>query len=185
VTSDDGFEIGRFTLSDTAGLIVITALIGIIAALLYLLARPFVIRLGLRAVPTMAVFYGVIGGAMLVHTDGIDFRILEPVGLAIVLFVAIAAGFGAVVTHLVGMAAAADAWPQTRSWWLLGPPLLLLLFPPFLAVAVMALAVNRIDSAVHADDPRWRLVRVGAVVVMSSMLALGAVDLAADIAALT
>src|SRR6476659_2531024 len=31
VISDDGFEIGRFTLSDTIGLVIVTALIGIIA----------------------------------------------------------------------------------------------------------------------------------------------------------
>ena len=47
VTSDDGFEIGRFTLSDTAGLVIITMFIGVLAALLYLVAHPFVARLGL------------------------------------------------------------------------------------------------------------------------------------------
>ena len=102
VTSDDGFEIGRFTLSDTIGLVIVTALIGVFAALLYLVARPFVARLGRATVPTMAVFYGVIGGAMMVHHDGIDFHVLEPAALAIVLFVAVCAGFGAVVAYLVG-----------------------------------------------------------------------------------
>ena len=78
LTSDDGFEIGRFTLSDTLGLLLITALIGVVAALLYLVARPFVARLGRAAVPAMAVFYGVVGGAMMVHRDGIDFHALNP-----------------------------------------------------------------------------------------------------------
>ncbi len=185
LTSDDGFEIGRFDLGDTAGLVVATVFIGVIAALLFLLARPFVVRFGAAATPTMAVFYGVIGGAMLVHTDGIDFRVLEPAALAIALFVAISAGFGAVVTHLVGAAAAPDARPQNRSWWLLGPPLLFVLIPPFLAVALAALLVDRVDAAADPDDPRWRDVRVAALVVMSGMFALGAVDLAQDIATLT
>jgi hypothetical protein len=185
LTSDDGFEIGRFTLGDTAGLVVITALIGIFAALLYLVARPFVASLGIPTVPAMAVFYGVIGGAMLVHTDGIDFRVLKPAVLAVALFVAISAGFGAVVTHLIGRAATAGAWPRTRSWWLLGPPLLLLLFPPFLVVALVGLAVNWVSAAVESDDVRWRVVRIGALAVMSGMFVVGAADLARDIATLT
>ena len=58
VTSDDGFEIGRFTRSDTIGLVVVTALIGVFAALLYFVARPFIARLGRAPVPAMALFYG-------------------------------------------------------------------------------------------------------------------------------
>jgi hypothetical protein len=157
VTSDDGFEIGRFTLSDTIGLVIVTALIGVFAALLYLVARPFVARLGRATVPTMAVFYGVIGGAMMVHRDGIDFHALEPAALAIVLFVAICGGFGAVVAYLVGSAAADGAWPQTRPWWLLGPPLLVLLFPPFLGVAIAGVAVNWADAAAGPSHRWWRV----------------------------
>jgi len=70
VSSDDGFEIGRSTLSDTIGLVIVTALIGVIAALLYLVARSFVARLGRAAVPVMALFYGVVGGAMMVTATG-------------------------------------------------------------------------------------------------------------------
>src|SRR4029078_5656824 len=51
LTSDYGFEIGRVTLSDTLGLVIVTAFIGVIAALLYLVVRPFVARLGSGAVP--------------------------------------------------------------------------------------------------------------------------------------
>jgi hypothetical protein len=185
LTSDDGFEIGRFSLSDTIGLVVVTTFIGVAAALLYLLARPFVARLGRAATPTMAVFYGVIGGAMLVHTDGIDFTVLEPAALAMALFVAISAGFGAVVAHSVRAAAAPDAWPQTRPRWFLGPPLLFLLIPPFLAVAVAGLAVNWADTTSRPDNRFWRVVHLGALVVMAGLLVLGAVNLAEDIAALT
>jgi hypothetical protein len=164
--------------------VIVTALIGVFAALLYLVARPFVARLGRATVPTMAVFYGLIGGAMMVHRDGIDFHVLEPAALAIVLFVAIWAGFGAVVVYLVGGAAADGAWPQTRPWWLLGPPLLVLLFPPFLGVAIAGVAVNRTDAA--AGPTRWwRVVRVGAYIVMPALLIVGALDLAQDTTTLT
>jgi hypothetical protein len=185
LTSDDGFEIGRFTLGDTAGLVVVTSVIGVIAALLFLVAWPFVSRFGRTTVPMMAALYGVVGGALMVHTDGVDFTALEPATLAIALFVAICAGFGAAVAHLVGRAAAVDGWPQARRWWLLGPPLLLLLFPPLLVVAVVATATNHADAVASPDDGRWRAVRIGALLVMLALLVVGAVDLARDTATLT
>jgi hypothetical protein len=185
LTSDDGFEIGRFSLSDTLGLVIVTALIGVIAALLYLVARPFVVRLGRAAVPAMALFYGVIGGALMVHRDGIDFHVLEPAVLAIVLFVSICAGFGATVAYMVDASAADEAWPQKSPRWLLAPPLLLLLFPPFLVVATAAVAVNWAGLAADPDDRAWQVVQVGAYAVMSGALILGAVDLARDTAGLT
>jgi hypothetical protein len=185
LTSDDGFEIGKFSLGDTAGLIVVTSVIGVIAALLLLVAWPFVSRFGRTTVPMMAVLYGVVGGALMVHTDGVDFTVLEPAALAIALFVAICAGFGAVVAHLVGRAAAGDGWPRERRWWLLGPPLLLLLFPPVLIVAVVAVATNHADAVVGPDDGRWHTVRAGALLAMLALFVVGAVDLARDIATLT
>jgi hypothetical protein len=185
LTSDDGFEIGRFTLGDTAGLVVVTSVIGVIAALIFLVAWPFVSRFGRTTVPMMAVLYGVVGGAMMVHTDGVDFTVLEPAALAIALFVAICAGFGAVVAHLVGRAAAVDGWPRASGWWLLGPPLILLLFPPVLVVAVAAAATNQADAVASPDDGRWRTVHAGALLAMLALFVAGAVDLARDTATLT
>jgi hypothetical protein len=185
VTSDDGFQIGRFTLSDTVGLVIITMFIGVLAALLYLVAHPFVAGLRRARVPAMAAFYGVVGGAMLVHTDGVDFKVLEPAFLAIALFVAISAGFGAVVAHLVGRAAADGAWPQTWPWWALGPPLLFLLLPPFLVVALVAATVLYAGPTTGSTTGGWRFARGGAAVVMTSAFVLGAIDLATDAAELT
>jgi hypothetical protein len=185
VTSDDGFEIGRFTFSDTLGLIIVTALLGVAAALLYLLAEPFIGRLGRAAVPTTALLYGVVGGAMMVHQDGVDFNVLEPAVLAIGLFVAICAGFGAVVAWLVRAAGRSRAWPQRLSWWLLGPPLVVLVFPPFLVVAVVGVALGWTASVADPADRAWKVIRVGAYSVMSLLLIVAAVDLARDTAALT
>ena len=185
VTSDDGFEIGRFTLSNTVGLVVITMFIGVLAALLYLVAHPFVARWGRARVPAMAIFYGVVGGAMLVHTDGVDFRLLEPAVLAIALFVAISAGFGALVAHMVGLAAADGAWPQTWPWWALGPPMLFLLVPPFLAVALVGVAVHYAGTTTDTTTRWWWVAHTGALVVMASLFVLGAIDLANDAAELT
>jgi hypothetical protein len=184
LTSDDGFEIGRFTLSDTLGLVIVTAFIGVVAALLYLVVRPFVARLGGAAVPAMALLYGVVGGAMMVHRDGMDFQVLAPAVLAIILFVAICAGFGAAVAYFVGASAADEAWPQKPPRWLLAPPLLVLLFPPFLVLAIAAVDVNWAGAAADPNDRRWHVVHVGAFFGMSGVLIVGAVDLARDTAAL-
>jgi hypothetical protein len=185
LTSDDGFEIGRFDLSDTAGLVVIAALIGVIAALLYLVARPFLAGLGRSATAVMAVFYGVVGGALMVHTDGVDFTVLEPPALAIALFVAICAAFGAIIAHVIGAAASDQAWPQRRRWWLLGPPLLVLLIPPFFVVAVAALGLNWAATAPGRNERAWHLVQLAARLVMIGVLVVGAVDLVRDTATLT
>jgi hypothetical protein len=184
VTSDDGFEIGRFTLSDTIGLVIVTTFIGVIAALLYLVARPFVVPLGRAAVPLIAVFYGTLGGAMMVHRDGVDFNLLEPALLAIVLFVAICAGFGAVVAGLVNGAATEGSWAQRAPRWLLAA-MLVLLFPPFFVVAIVAVTVNWADAVFGPDNGPWRVVRVAALVGMSGLFVLGAVDLVRDTVALT
>jgi hypothetical protein len=182
--SDDGFEIGRFTLSDTINLIVLTAVLGVIAALLYLVAQPFLAPLGRATVPAMAAFYGVLGGAIMVHRDGIDFKVLEPAGLAIALFVAICAGFGAVVAWLVDAAAREGSWTGRLSWWLLAPPFLLILFPPFAVLALAAAGFNRVATTADNATWRWRVVQFGALVVMTSLFAFGAVDLARDTASL-
>jgi uncharacterized membrane protein len=132
----------------------------------------------------MALFYGVVGGAMMLHRDGIDFHVLEPAILAVTLFVSICAGFGAAVACLVGAAAADRAWPQNRSRWLLAPSLLVLVFPPFLVVAIAAVAVNWAGAVAGPSDRGWHAVRVSAYVVMSGVLIVGAFDLARDTAAL-
>jgi hypothetical protein len=180
VTSDDGFTIGRFTLGKTVGLIGVTTAIGIFAALLMLLALPFV--RGRRMVPVMTVYYGVIGGALMVHRGGVDFTRLHPVMLAVVLFVAICAGFGAAAARMLDAAAGRDE--EQPRWWLVGPPLAVLFFPPFLIVAVPAAVVNWAAGAAGRDHDGWNRLRLAAGTVMSALFVLGAVDLARDVAAL-
>ena len=184
LTSDDGFEIGRFTLADTIGLVVLTAFIGVLAALFYLLARPFVAPLGAAVVPAMAALYGVVGGALMVHRDGVDFNVLEPAALAIGLFVAICAGFGAAVSALTNAAVADNGWAARRSWWVVGPPLLVALIPPFVVVACFAGTCNWLARTRERPVWLWRVVDWSAVAVIAGLFCFGAVDLARDSAAL-
>ena len=96
--SDDGFIIGRFT-TDTFGLVLaLTVGASIVAGPAYTIARLWFPQ---RWRPLVfASFLGVLGGAGLVHTDGVDFTVLSPRVLAVALFVAIPAAFGAVLEPL-------------------------------------------------------------------------------------
>jgi hypothetical protein len=96
ITSDDGFEIGRFSAA-TISLLILTAILGGIVGVAYGLIRM------VTAGPTWAVSVGTavaaasIGGAAIVHTDGVDFRFLEPLWLTVGLFVLIPGLWGASV----------------------------------------------------------------------------------------
>ena len=85
MTSDDGFEIGVFTF-DTLQLVLAMAMLGGINGVLYAAFRgaiPPRVRL-----PLWSLFAAALGGANIVHEDGVDFTFLEPAALAVALFVA-------------------------------------------------------------------------------------------------
>lgn len=85
VDTDDGFPMGEFTLSGTANLLAAATSFGVLGGLLFLAVR------GLRFGPTwfraVSIVLGpsLVVGSMLVHTDGVDFTVLEPLWLAVVL----------------------------------------------------------------------------------------------------
>ncbi len=98
VTTDDGFTIGRLS-GATLGLLVVGALIGAVNGALYVLARRLVVR-PLLGPLWVAVTTAVVGGA-LVHADGVDYRILEPLGLAVGGFALLPALAALLVVRLV------------------------------------------------------------------------------------
>jgi hypothetical protein len=99
VTSDDAFEIGRVS-ADTLVLVVLTTILGTLCGIAYGLLRVVipggtpVIAIGV-AVSTAA---GI--GAAIVHVDGVDFTRLGPLWLAVGMFVALPAAWGATVVVL-------------------------------------------------------------------------------------
>ena len=99
LTSDDGFEIGRIS-GNTIFLLFFTTILGAIAGLLYGLLRM------VTAGPVWAVATGVTiatasaAGAAIVHTDGVDFRFLDPVWLTVGLFVFLPGGWALTVVLL-------------------------------------------------------------------------------------
>jgi hypothetical protein len=78
---------------------------------------------------------------MLVHSDGVDFRLLKPLWLAIGLFVALPALFAVAIGIGVDRVASANSWTKVgRRRWAL-PLVLIAGFPAVLFVAVPALLV--------------------------------------------
>ena len=85
VTSDDGFEIGRFTLTGSLNLAGGVAAAGAANGALYVVLRNS-IPVRLRAALWSA-FAATVGGSQFVHADGVDFTLLEPLWFAVVSFV--------------------------------------------------------------------------------------------------
>jgi hypothetical protein len=106
--SDDGFTIGHFSTA-TAFLLVATAALGALAGLFHVVVGPLLPgRAGRLAFGALG---GLVGGAAILHDDGIDFSLVRPPGLSVVLFVAIPA-LGA-----WSVAALGDRWRARWPAW--------------------------------------------------------------------
>jgi hypothetical protein len=111
MTSDDGFEIGVVS-TRTLNLLLATAALGAINGVLYAALRgaiPARLRL-----PLWTAFAAALGGATVVHEDGVDFGLLEPAALAIALFVLLPGGAAALVVSLVERWSRAEPWADAR-----------------------------------------------------------------------
>ena len=100
LTSDDGFEIGVISAA-TIFLLIFTAILGAIAGLVYGFLR--MLLNGPQWLVTIAVGITAAagaGGGMIVHADGIDFRLLEPLALTVSLFLLIPGAGGVTVVVL-------------------------------------------------------------------------------------
>ncbi len=104
VTSDDGFEIGTFS-GATIILLIGTTLIGTVGGTAFGLLRRFLRGQRWVVVSLVAVTAAVVGGGVFVEFEGIDFRLLKPLWLAIGLFVFLPGAWGATVAiitdHLI------------------------------------------------------------------------------------
>lgn len=144
VTSDDGFTIGRFTLGGTYNLLVIGAVVGFIGAAAYRAVAPWLLGPAWFRRSTVAVASGSVVGSMLIHSDGVDFVVLEPTWFAVGLFIVLPALFGLAMSIVVDHVVAAQDGTR-RGWrsWVV-PLALVAAFPlvfPFVAVATLVLAV--------------------------------------------
>lgn len=138
VTSDDGFSIGQFTLAGSLNLLLVGTLLGVLGAALYAVLRPLMIGPRWFRVLSISAGPAVVVGEQLVHVDGVDFTLLEPAWLAIVMFMLIPGVYAALLTGL------ADKWSAPGGFFARAPlPLALaplLAFGPLAPVLVLMAA---------------------------------------------
>jgi hypothetical protein len=96
LTSDDGFEIGRFS-ADSIFLLVSMSVLGAIGGAAFGVLRRFLRGQLWLVAPAVALAVAAAGGGAIVEAEGIDFRVLEPLWLAIGLFVFLPGAWGATV----------------------------------------------------------------------------------------
>ena len=179
--TDDDFVIGRFS-SGTFFLVMATTLLGAIGGVVYVGLRRFLPE-GRRWLPTAALT-GLIGGALVVEADGIDFTELDPLWFAVVSFIALPAAYGWLMSVLVERRIAR---PRRAALWMLLPLVpLLLTGPPGIVVVVVCLAAG---PAMRAWPGLATVVRSSAVtwagrVVLGLVAALALVELVDDVGAI-
>ncbi|MGI9624943.1 MAG: hypothetical protein ACR2PK_19100 [Acidimicrobiales bacterium] len=99
LTSDDGFEIGRIS-AGSIFLVVFSAIAGAVIGFCGGLLRMVTAGPTWLVAVGAGITSGIYFGAFIVKPDGIDFRVLEPLWLAVTLFIALPALWGATVVVL-------------------------------------------------------------------------------------
>ncbi|GBC87242.1 hypothetical protein HRbin12_01245 [bacterium HR12] len=128
--TDDGFTIGVVS-GETTFLLGVTTVLGALGGLAYLIARSWLPE---RLRPWgWGLLGALVGGSAIVRPDGIDFTLLDPLPLALAMFVAIPAA-GAAVTSLL-----AERFLRPTSWFLRSSAALPLLLLPTLFVLTLGL----------------------------------------------
>ena len=148
--TDDGFIIGQVS-GATLFLVIATSVLGVFGGIFYLAVRSWVPERWRAAL--FGVFGGIVGGAGVIRPGGIDFTLLDPLPLAITMFITLPGIYGVVVSRLIERGLRADSGPGASQAWVLGLiPLMLLGFigPIGLGVAAVIPAL----WIVHRTAPR-------------------------------
>lgn len=137
-TSDDGFRIGQFTTADTMNLLLIGAGFGVLGAGVYAVVRG--LRVGPHWFQVLSISAGpaVVVGAAIVHTDGVDFRLLSPPWLTIGLFVVLPGVYAALLTLFAEPLLGEHSWFADAPILLAAAPLALWIpLAPLLGIFVL------------------------------------------------
>jgi hypothetical protein len=101
LVSDDGFEMGRFTLSGSLNLVVVGATLGAVGGVVYAGARHLTFGPEWWRLTSIVLGAALPVGALGVHTDGVDFRVLDPPELAVAFFVLLPGLYGLLLRLIV------------------------------------------------------------------------------------
>lgn len=185
VTSDDGFEIGQLTLSGSLQLLLAGLQLGVVGAAAYVAVRGLLIGPPWFRLLSISLGPAVVVGAIIVHTDGVDFTLLDPPVLAAGLFVAVPAVYVALL-HLGAERALRSDRALPRPLLALGLLPWIPLFPVTLVLAAGFLLLRwlrarpRGAAYLESPGPSWVLRGLLAAVFVVAVL-----DLRADLALLT
>jgi hypothetical protein len=147
MTSDDGFEIGVVR-ADTLQLLAAAAVLGGLNGVAYAALRDWIPR-AIR-LPLWTLLVAALGGATIVHEDGLDFTMIEPVELAIVLFILLPASAAALAVALVERWADQPPFHERRLSVTVGLCAAMgsLALLPAAIVGALAFATRRLDVSV-------------------------------------
>jgi hypothetical protein len=144
--TDDGFTIGAFT-SETLFLILLATIVGVWSGFAYVGVRGWFPRTARPWV--FGTLAGTVGGAVVIRPEGLDFTALEPLWLAVLMFVAIPAAYGVAIPLLTERLISYDASFGRSPAWIAGLAVaapVLLIVPPAAAIVAtvgLALAIGR------------------------------------------
>jgi hypothetical protein len=178
--TDDGFTIGIVS-GDTTFLLAATTILGAVGGAAYFLVRPVLTE---RSAPwAWGALGATVGGATILRPNGIDFTLLQPLALAVAMFIAIPAA-GAAATSVL-----TERWlrrgPRSTAWLLgLGPFVLVALGGPVTMVgvaAVLGLAIALPADWVVSRDRVPRPLALGGRAALAVAGALGVSALVNDV----
>ncbi len=189
LTSDDGFEMGRFTVSGSLNLLFLVGTVfGVLGAGLYVALRRLAIGPPWFRVLAMSLGAGTVVGSQIIHPDGLDFVLLEPLWLAVALFIAVPTVFVALLSVVAERLLAREE-PLPTPIVVLGLAAWVVAFPllPLLAALAAGWLVAR---RLRASESGRRLLAspIGpwtARLALVVLFALGVADIVRDVQALT
>lgn len=186
--TDDDAVVGEITVAGTLSLLTFTASTGAIGGLLYLGVRRVLPATVRGRVAGFGLLTGTLGGALFVHGHGsFDFTVLQPVWLAVFLFVALPSLFGMAVPLLVETLAGPRGWVRRGPWWLVAPATVVAAVQPVVLVVFaggygVALTISTVP-VLH----RWwhgRAVTVLGSTLLGALVCWGVYGLAVDVVSL-
>jgi hypothetical protein len=188
IESDHGFTIGQITLGGTYNLILIGSAVGVVGAAAYVAVRPWLMGPGWLRRAAVGATAGALVGSMLIEPDGVDFTLLQPLWLAVSLFVALSAAVGVALAVAVDHVSSPGSWTaQGRARWALPLGLSVPVVPAVVVIVPVLLIVAAVLPVARALRRPLRQSPVGRTAVRAGFAAipvLGVVALSQDLAAL-